>query len=402
MPEVGSLTHDFWHIPRRRALDTIAAVRVNGTFNVAAFAGWMACNVPGLIDLAVGRVTGARAMAWSAAFLVFGIAYAGYLRSPTVFRSPRALPLVVTQAIAGFTMVAAAVGMTKYLCGISLTIVAGELPLLVAPRLAWTWSVIQSVVLAAMFWRHFGWVGGVSGGGAFAGFHLFAVAQGLLKRSEREARDELAMINAELRATRVLLAEASRSSERLRISRDLHDALGHHLTALSIQLDVAARRVDGEAAADLREAHAITRLLLSDVRSVVSELRQSSRIDLMTALRPLMQYTRSMSLHLDGPDALVIDGEAAQAVMRSVQEIITNAARHSGASNLWITLGYEAGRIDLHARDDGRGASGVHSGHGLTGMRERFEEHGGAVEFTTAPGRGFEIHGFLQRPEKAT
>ena len=139
-------------------------------------------------------------------------------------------------------MVATAEGMTKYLCGISLTIVAGELPLLVSPAIAWTLAIAQSLLLATIFLQHFGWTGALSGGGAYAGFHLFAVAQGLLKKSEREARDALARTNAELLATRELLAESARTSERVRISRDLHDALGHHLTALSIQLDVAARR----------------------------------------------------------------------------------------------------------------------------------------------------------------
>lgn len=99
-----------------------------------------------------------------------------------------------------------------------------------------------------------------------------------LARSERDAREELARANAELVARQSLLAESSRIAERLRISRDLHDTLGHHLTALSLQLDVAARLASGQAAAHVREAHAITRLLLGDVRDVVSRMRDE-RLD---------------------------------------------------------------------------------------------------------------------------
>ena len=293
-------------------------------------------------------------------------------------------------------MVATAVGMTKYLCGISLTIVAGELPLLVSPAIAWTWALAQSVLLATIFLQHFGWTGALSGGGAYAGFHLFAVAQGLLKKSEREARDALARTNAELLATRELLAESARTSERLRISRDLHDALGHHLTALSIQLDVAARKTDGAVNGHIQEAHAITRLLLGDVRSVVGQLRRSGRVDLMAVLRPLFAIQGSLTIHLDAPETLVIDDAGiAETMMRTVQEIITNAVRHAGAGNLWITIATDRGLITLHARDDGRGAAHIVRGNGLTGMDERFVERGGHLQFSSGPGDGFDVRGSM-------
>src|SRR4030095_15871945 len=106
-------------------------------------------------------------------------------------------------------------------------------------------------------------------------------------QSEAAARDELATVNRELLSTRALLAESSRVEERLRISRDLHDTLGHHLTALSLQLDVASRLTEGKAADHVRQAHAIAKLLLSDVRNVVSELRGSARVDITQAIRSL-------------------------------------------------------------------------------------------------------------------
>jgi signal transduction histidine kinase len=199
-----------------------------------------------------------------------------------------------------------------------------------------------------------------------------------------------------------LLAENTRIAERLRISRDLHDTLGHHLTALSLQLDVASRLTSGQAEMHVREAHAITRLLLADVRDVVGTMRETSHVDLAGTIRALVAGGGPLQIHLDIPPSLPVDDAGqAHALLRSVQEIITNALRHGGARNLWIRIERRADGVDLHARDDGRGAAELKWGNGLTGMRERFEECAGRVEFTSAAGRGFEVHGFMPRPETA-
>jgi signal transduction histidine kinase len=168
---------------------------------------------------------------------------------------------------------------------------------------------------------------------------------------------------------------------------------------LSLQLDVAARLTDGKAADHVQRAHAITRLLLSDVRDVVSQLRVGSRFDIASALRALTTGSGTFAVHLDVPDVLEIDRAAhADALLKCVQEIITNTTRHADARNLWIRVESNADRITLHARDDGGGAPAFAIGHGLTGMRERFEDCGGSVEFHGGDGRGFEVHGFMPRP----
>jgi signal transduction histidine kinase len=81
--------------------------------------------------------------------------------------------------------------------------------------------------------------------------------------------------------------------------------------------------------------------------------------------------------------------------MRCLQEVITNTSRHANARNLWITIRAGADRIEFHARDDGRGAPSVECGNGLTGIRERFAEYAGRVEFGAEAGRGFEVHGVM-------
>src|SRR3546814_20906705 len=73
----------------------------------------------------------------------------------------------------------------------------------------------------------------------YVGFSSFVFVTGLVAKQQVEARDEQRQLNSELRATRALLAESSRLSERMRISRELHDLLGHPLTALSLNLEGA-------------------------------------------------------------------------------------------------------------------------------------------------------------------
>jgi len=110
-----------------------------------------------------------------------------------------------------------------------------------------------------------------------------------------------------------------------------------------------------------------------------------------------------LSVHLDLPPALQVhDAERADALLRCVQEIITNAARHAGARNLWIRLEPRPDGIALDARDDGHGVSQLSLGHGLTGMRERFAAFAGSVEFETRPDTGFQIRGFMPTPHAAT
>jgi signal transduction histidine kinase len=279
-----------------------------------------------------------------------------------------------------------------------LVIVAAELPYFLSQRWTWTWIVLQTVALIVA-------IGGLGSRfdletATFAlaaiGFQVFAAACSMLALSQGRARTSLARTNAELTATRELLAAGSRSSERLRISRDLHDTLGHHLTALSLQLDVAARLSDGKAAEHIRQAHAITRLLLSDVRDVVGTLRETSRLNLADSIRALTVQPVSARVHLDLPDPFVFDDtQRAEAILRAVQEVLTNTARHSLASNLWIRLEQTGEGLALHVRDDGRGADRVVRGNGLRGMQERFAQYGGRVEIRTAAGEGFELHAFM-------
>jgi signal transduction histidine kinase len=369
-------------------------MRLERWLTVAGFGTWMVSALPTLYAIADGRVGITRAVVWTIAFASFGIAFGLMtLHRPGPWHAkPWRISLLAIQSIAGFVMVASA---RDVFPASTLVVVAGQLDE-VSSRVAAAWLVVQAMAFGAIVLWFAPPVIAIAISSAFAGFMVFALTTASLHARERQSREELAAANRELHATRALLAETSRVEERLRISRDLHDSLGHHLTALSLRLDVASRLVDDPAREHVQQAYALTRLLLSDVRDVVGQLRERGNVDVVGAIRALAAATQDLSVHVDAPDALEIaDGARAHALLRSVQEIITNASRHAGARNLWIRVEARSEGVALRARDDGRGAGVIREGHGLTGMRERFEEHLGHVEFETHEGSGFEVRGFL-------
>jgi signal transduction histidine kinase len=369
-------------------------------FYAAAYSTWVVAGLSWLQAVLDGGLPAARAVAGGVAFVGFGIAFTIVVRQPGCARSGWmhrvSLP---TMTLSALTLVwASKDGLPAAL----LVVTAASLPHVFTPPVVVTWVAAQTAALFVLFWETSGPLNAVMSAGAFGGFEVFAVSAAALALNESRAVQALARTNAELTATRELLAENSRVAERLRIARDLHDTLGHHLTALTIQLDVASRLTEPTAAAHVREAHAIAKLLLSDVREAVSTLRGSSRIDLGQAVRALAGTRGSLRIHLDVPEHLQLEDPAqAHALLRCVQEIITNTARHASAQNLWIRIEQRQDGIDLHARDDGRGVPDVRWGNGLRGMRERFEEYAGRIEVTSGSGHGFEVRGFMPRPEAA-
>jgi len=232
----------------------------------------------------------------------------------------------------------------------------------------------------------------------YAGFSMFIFVTSLVARQQAQAREEQRRLNAELRATRLLLAESARINERTRISRELHDLLGHHLTALSLNLEVAGHITEGQAQEHVRQAHTLAKLLLTDVREAVSQLRESGAIDLAAALRPLAERVPSLEIHMDMDDPLSVeDPERAHVLLRCTQEVITNAVRHAGARNLWIRVEREHGRIVIDARDDGVGGEveDILPGNGLRGMRERLAQYGGELDVSARRGEGFHLRASL-------
>lgn len=353
----------------------------------------------GITDLSRINLTGTR-IVLAAVPALFTTLFAGAFwlntRPDTLDRRRRrGVALLVLQAFLAFWV-------TDYF-----VVVAAQVPFVFAPRGAFIWlggqlvGFLISVAVAVRLGTQvtipeMAWTPGALAVALsivnIAGWQFFAFSVGYLAASERRAHRELHQRSRELLATQQMLADSSRVAERAQISRELHDTLGHSLTVLNVNLELASHLIDGRAAEAVTKAQTVARLLLADVREVVHALGDARAIDVRRALSTLAEGAHTPAVQLSMPETLTIDDpELAHAIFRCVQEAITNAVRHAHAKHLWIDLVQGADGLELHIRDDGDGDSAVRPGRGLSGMRERLEAAGGRLTLATSIGQGFRI-----------
>jgi len=342
-----------------------------------------------------GQIPDVALLAWTGCYVLFGLVYWLLTRSlgSRVDGPTRVTVLVI------LTGTALAIGALSKsgLSALLLVIVAAVVPWLVSLPVGMVWMVVAHLALIPVLPAFGGIIYSVMQACLYFGFSALMFITSMVASQQANEREELRQLNSELRATRALLAESTRIAERMRIARDLHDLVGHHLTALSLNLEVASHLTNDTAREHVLKAQSTAKQLLADVREVVSELRQDDAIDLSQALRSLTEGVPGLTVHLAIPPRFgVEDPRRAQMLLRCVQEILTNTVRHANARHLWLTFRHTGpDELCLDARDDGRGTASVtgsfRPGNGLNGMRERLAEFGGTVAFRDVPEGGFAL-----------
>lgn len=193
-----------------------------------------------------------------------------------------------------------------------------------------------------------------------------------------------------LRATQKELATVAVEEERNRVARDMHDILGHSLSAIALKADLAATLSERDpvaAAAEIREVQTLARTTLSDMRAVVSGYRRVRIASELASLRTLLPAA-GITAHLPTTTDEVPERNR-ELFGWALREAATNVIRHAGARNCWVTLA--PGRITVE--DDGVGPSprGEQdpSGTGLHGLAERAADAGGALTIGRSRRGGF-------------
>jgi signal transduction histidine kinase len=236
----------------------------------------------------------------------------------------------------------------------------------------------------------------------YAGFQIFAAVAAHAMRRAQASAGELREVNAKLLATQSLLAESARESERLRLSRELHDVSGHKLTALKINLSVLSKDAGLAGRREFQTVKMLADELLEDLRGVVSQLRRHEGVDLRNAFERLAELLPSPRVHIEvAEDARVENAERAAALVRLAQEGLTNSAKHAGSRNVWLRLTRDSDVLQLLIEDDGRVQEPLHPGHGVQGMRERVAELGGQLDIGNASAGGLRLCARLPREHLA-
>lgn len=209
------------------------------------------------------------------------------------------------------------------------------------------------------------------------------------------------------RRTRAETARRQANEERLRIARELHDVVAHHMSLINVQAGVALHLVDRrpeQAQTALKAIKDASKEALVELRSLVGVLRDE------TAAAPLAPAAMLGSLdeliersaHAGLTVRKVVDGDVRRlpaavelAAFRIVQEAITNVVRHSGATHADLHLAYGSDMLSVRIDDDGRGAHPPEAGSGLRGMAERAAALGGTLTVGAAPAGGVRVEAEL-------
>jgi two-component system sensor histidine kinase DesK len=195
-------------------------------------------------------------------------------------------------------------------------------------------------------------------------------------------------LNIELRQTREQLAVAAVAAERERIGRDLHDILGHSLTAIAVKAGLARRLLDRDpaaAATEIGDVEQLAREALKDVRATASGYRE---VSLAGELSVAASVLRAAGIRAEIPQAVDdVDPADREIFGYVVREGVTNVVRHSDAQFCRISLGERS----IEIRDDGSstGTTTGDQGSGLRGLSRRIDERGGTLAAGPQPGGGF-------------
>lgn len=224
-------------------------------------------------------------------------------------------------------------------------------------------------------------------------------------KTEKEKKDTL---YRELLDTHKKLKEYTEEVRRLsiieeknRIARDIHDNLGHNMTALIMQLQMSEHYMNQKNQSKSKEllekSIQTAKDSLTGIREVVETLRGKDII--YFPQKPLRKLIDEFSEKTKTLIDLNVRGEVATnddlntAIYHILQESLTNAVRHGNATKIFVEIDYSDNAIEFSIRDNGKGAKSINEGYGLKGIRERVENLGGKIEFKSS--NGFSIKGVI-------
>lgn len=246
--------------------------------------------------------------------------------------------------------------------------------------------------------------------------YVLACATGLVVRRSRDLRAALQDRTAELERERAGTAARAAAAERLRLARELHDIVAHHVALVSVQAGAARRLFDRrpeQARAAVAEVETAARAAMHDLETLLGLLRSADvRQDDepgepapgLAELPDLVDGVRRAGLIVEltvEPADLTLPASVEVSLYRLVQESLTNVLRHAHATRASVLVARRPGAVEVDVIDDGLGESshrtgGSGGGRGLPGMRERAAMHHGTLVAGPGPDGGFRVRAVLE------
>lgn len=230
-------------------------------------------------------------------------------------------------------------------------------------------------------------------------------AQGLYDKL-REREEELKRVNKELENSVNTIEEITLLRERNRMSREIHDNVGHALSTIMIQLGAIENmaRTNGEAAADMAGSLGrFTDESLQSIRAVVRSMkpREFEEYEGIVAVSEMVKNFEKLS----GIKVILrvsekfwrLSADQTMVIYRLIQEFLSNSIRHGKATEVRIFLNFLPNNLRIHIKDDGVGCSNITEGVGLKSLRERVNIWGGSLEYYSKEGEGFEVVASLDK-----
>ncbi len=214
----------------------------------------------------------------------------------------------------------------------------------------------------------------------------------------RKSEDELIKTNQELEAYADSIKELSILKERNRISREIHDSVGHSLSTIIIQLGAIEKiaKDNGEAASlmasNLRD---FAKNGLEEIRKALRELKPKEFKEYETLIaieRLIKDFSKLTGIHVKlgfSKNKWQIDENSSLVLYRVVQEFLSNSLRHGKATKVNIFMHFSDNELIVTMQDNGVGTNEIKPGLGLTSISERIKELGGSLSYESREGKGF-------------
>lgn len=213
-----------------------------------------------------------------------------------------------------------------------------------------------------------------------------------------KSHQELSEAHEQLRSYSKQVEELTVIRERNKIAREIHDTVGHKMTALIVQLQLARElmQLDAEKSKEtIQKCEGLARSALEEIRTSVRTLHEDdgNNTTFIAALKNLLNDFSEMTsmevaLEING-DLVSVPTTIQPTLTRIIQESLTNSKRHGNATKCQVCIDCKQDAIELSILDNGKGSTQVNPSFGLINMRERVMEHGGTIQFESSAGQGF-------------